>query len=75
MKITLAGMEYRCHSPSLFELIVSPGHEAPWLGCAGPGTWRIGSALSWGARTFSSRQEAAQLIRDAFEKAGRENLA
>jgi hypothetical protein len=75
MKITISGMEYLCHSPSLFELIVSPGHNAPWIACGGPGAWRIGSSTHWGSRLFGSRQEAAGFIRDAFEQAGRENLA
>lgn len=75
MRITLSGMEYRCHSPSLFELTVSPGHDAPWIGCGGPGAWRIGSGHTWGDRLFASRHEAAQFIRDAFDLAGRENLA
>jgi hypothetical protein len=71
-RITLSGLEYLCHSPSLFELVVSPGHEPPYLGCSGPGRWQIGSRARWGSRVFGSRQEAAQLIRDAFDKAGRE---
>jgi hypothetical protein len=71
-RITLAGLEYLCHSPSLFELVVSPGHEPPWIACEGPGAWRIGSRMSWGSRTFTSRQEASRFIADAFAKAGAE---
>jgi hypothetical protein len=72
MRIILSGLEYLCHSPSLFELVVSPGHEPPYLGCSGPGRWQIGSEQFWGTRVFGSRQEASQFIADAFAKAGRE---
>jgi hypothetical protein len=75
VKILLSGMEYLCHSPALFELVVGPGHEPPLVGYDGCGHWRIGSRISWGARLFATRQEASQLIRDIFENAGRENLA
>jgi hypothetical protein len=74
VKITLSGLEYHCHSPSLFELVVSPGHIPPRIGCQGPGCWQIGSGDHWGARLFGSRQEAAQFIADAFARA-REGLA
>lgn len=76
MRITLAGMEYHCYSPSLFELVVSEGHEpkAPWLGCGGPSAWRVGTAATWGARLFASRQEAAQWIADAFALAAEKEM-
>jgi len=75
MRITLSGMQYLCHSPALFELVVSPGHEPPLVGYDGCGHWRIGSRSSWGARLFATRQEASQLIRDTFEQYGRGSLA
>lgn len=75
MKITLSGMQYLCHSPSMFELIVSEGHEPPLVAYDASGCWRIGSRVSWGTRTFRTRQEATDLIRHAFATAGRENLA
>ena len=75
MKITLSGMEYLCHSPSMFELVVGPGHEAPLVAYDASGCWRIGSRVSWGRRAFRTRQEATDLIRDTFEQCGRGNLA
>ena len=67
--ITLAGMQYRAHSPSLFELQV-PGHETLWLACDGPGCWLIGLRGTWATQEFGSRQEAAQLVAEAFQAAG-----
>jgi hypothetical protein len=69
MRIILSGLEYLCHSPSLFELVTSPGVEPARIGYTGQGRWQIGSADRYGCRVFKSRQEAAQLIRDAFDRA------
>lgn len=60
---TIAGLEFRAHSPSLLEY-----HRA-WIGYDGR-QWRIAvDDEPWGSRRFKTSHEAALLIREAFQQA------
>ena len=62
----IAGIEFRAHSPSLFE------YHGAWIAYDGR-RWRVGvESEPWGTRRFPSAHAAALLIRDAFQQA-REN--
>ena len=67
--INLAGMEYRCHSPSLFELVTPGEPGAAWIACQGPARWIISIRGCWASKTFPTRMDAALLIARAFEQA------
>ena len=75
MNITLAGMEYRCHSPSLFELTAAPGPEGAWVAFSEARTWLVGIRGNWCPQHFPTRQEAAQAVADGFAFANGGNLA
>jgi hypothetical protein len=72
MKINLAGMEYHCHSPSLFELAACPGTNGVWLACQGPQDWAIALRGTWQPKTFKTVLGAAQVVGEAFHDAVRE---
>lgn len=67
MTITLSGIPYTAHSPSLFQQIGSP------VTLAYDGrSWLIAVRGVYGTREFNSRDEAAALIAQAFIDASRE---
>lgn len=69
MTITISGIPYTAHSPSLFQQIGSP------VTIAFDGTsWLIAVRDVYGTREFNSRDEAAALIAQAFTDATRECL-
>lgn len=53
----LAGLTWLAHSPSFLEHATMP----LWLAWDGSG-WRVAVRGVWGARSFLSRMEAAQLV-------------
>jgi hypothetical protein len=69
MTLTLSGHQYRALSPSLFHCLSLPVA----IGYNGQG-WLIFIRGTWSARQFHSRQEAADLIAEAFDVAQREYL-
>ena len=54
---TIAGLDFRAHSPSFLEHATMP----LWLAWDGTG-WRVAVRGHWGTRSFRSAVEAAQLI-------------
>ena len=58
---TLAGLDFRAHSPSLFE------YHGAWIGYDGR-RWRVGvQDEPWGTRTFESSHDAALFVYRAFQ--------
>jgi hypothetical protein len=67
--ITIAGLAWHAHSPSLFQQVGYP------VTIAFDGrSWLVAVRGVYGLREFGTRQEAAELIASAFNSA-RENLA
>lgn len=62
--ITLSGHQYRAHSPSLLEQL----HHPVTLAFDGR-SWLIAVRGVYGTREFASRDEAAELIAQAFTTA------
>jgi hypothetical protein len=69
MTITLSGLPYTAHSPSLFQ----QDHHPVTIAFDGV-SWLIGVNGIYGTREFSSRAEAADTVAYAYNHA-RENLA
>jgi hypothetical protein len=65
MTTILAGLPWRVHSPSLFELDLAC---QCWLAYDGR-AWRVAVDGAYGTRTFPSRKAAAQLVAYHFELA------
>jgi hypothetical protein len=54
---TIAGLDFRAHSPSFLEHATM----SLWLAWDGTG-WRVAVRGRWGTRSFPTRQQAAELI-------------
>ena len=80
-KIAIAGLLYRVHSPSLFELDRIPGPQGVWLafdpgdlsrhgpeGGGSPGEWLIAVRGVWGAKSFRTRRAAAAIVWRGFQE-------
>ncbi len=65
MQVTISGHSWLAHSPSFLEHATAP----LWMAWDGRG-WRLAIRGSWGARSFPTRQEAAQLVADSFNQVG-----
>ncbi len=63
---TIAGLDWLAYSPSFFEHTTEP----LWLAWDGSG-WRVAVRGRWGARSFLSRQQAAELVADEFNRENR----
>lgn len=71
--VTLQGMRYKAHSPSLFELegfpvVVTMGVDRRWYVWSEEDLEKKGFKV--GAKTFDTRDAAAAIVNDAFKQAG-----
>lgn len=59
--LILAGLQWRAHSPSRFELVGLP----VWLAFNGH-HWFVATSGTWGERAFTRRDEAAAMVAKAY---------
>ena len=63
--LTIAGLPWLAHSPSLLELD-HPGRQRIFIGLGADRLWRIAIGATWGHPEFATRNQAADLVARTF---------